>query len=83
MNVSGIGITLHVNKDGRGYQVRCQLTLFVYNVVRGIAQQWPVVGVEEHLLWALLNDYLVITKKLEQRQKLCFNRKEQDLKIDV
>ena len=58
LDISGVWVTLYVHQDGRGQQVRGQLTLLVHNVVRGIAQQWSVVGVEKHFLWTLLNDLL-------------------------
>lgn len=51
-----MGVSIHVHQEGRGHEMRRLLRLFIQHEAVGIADQRPVVRVEEDLVRELRGD---------------------------
>lgn len=51
-----MGVSIHINQEWWGHEMGCLLRLFVQHKAVGVTNQWPVVCVEENLVWKLYGD---------------------------
>lgn len=51
-----MGVPVYIHQERRGHEMRRLLRLLIQHEAVGVPDQWPVVCVEEHLIWKLCGE---------------------------
>lgn len=68
-----MGVSIYIYQERRGHQVGGLLCLLIQHKAVSISNQWPVIRVEEHLVWKLWKPEEGLFSKTESLSALAFS----------